>query len=146
MQKIIALPEPVQYFLLSALLWFIVDFGTAGGFRPSYYEKIWPVIWLFYLGFPLIFSILIFRLKWNTVRLFLSTLVTIFIVEILFTRNPLLMTFPNLLWAIPLAVLIYIPLVYFPLWFIRRELSKHRLMILLTGSAVVVVTALSMFG
>jgi hypothetical protein len=146
MRKMITIQEPVQYFFLSVILWVIVDFGTAGGFRISYYEKIWPVIWLFYLGFPLIFSILIFRLKWNTNWLFLSTLVTIFIVEILFTRNPLLMTFPNLLWAIPLAVLIYNPLVYFPLWFIRKELLKHCLMIFLSGAAVVVVTVLTMFG
>jgi hypothetical protein len=146
MRKTITIPKPIQYFLLSVFLWVIVDFGTAGGFRISYYEKIWPVIWLFYLGFPLIFSILIFRLKWNSTRLFLSTLVTIFIVEILFTRNPLLMTLPNLLWATPLAVLIYIPLVYFPLWFIRKELSKHRLMIFLSGAAVVVVTFLTISG
>ncbi len=146
MSKNNLIPDSIQYFLLSVILWFVVDFGTAGGFRFAYYEKIWPTILIFYLGFPLIFSLLIFRLKWNTTRLFLSMLVMIFIVEILFTNNPLLMIFPTLLWGIPLAVLIYTPLVFFPLWFLRKELRMHRLVILVTGAAVLIVTALTIFG
>ncbi len=146
MQKKELIPDSIQYFLLSVILWFVVDFGTAGGFRFYYYEKIWPTILLFYLGFPLIFSLLIFRLKWNNRRLFFGMLVTVFIVEILFTRNPLLMSFPNLLWGIPLAVLIYIPLVYFPLWLIRKAIKQHLMIILLCSISVLTVTLLTIFG
>ena len=140
------IPNPIQFFLLSVILWFVVDFGTAGGFRLFYYEKIWPAILFFYLGFPLIFSILIFRMKWDDRRLFFGMLVAIFIVEILFTRNPLLMTFPTLLWGIPLAVLIYTLLVFFPLWFLRNELTKHLLVIIVTCTVVLIVTLLTVFG
>jgi len=138
--------KPVWYFLLSVALWFIIDFGTAGGFRISYYEKIWPTILLFYLGFPLIFSVLIFRLQWTKYQLFLSTLATIYIIEVVFTRNPLLMTFPTLLWGIPLAVLVYVPLVYFPLWVIRGEIEKHGLIIVVLCMVEVAVMLLTIFG
>jgi hypothetical protein len=122
------------YFLLGVLLWTVVDWGTAGGFRTAYFEKYMPALLLFYLGFPLIFSVLIFRFHWSGRPLFFATLATIFLVEVVVTRNPLLLTFPALLWGIPLSILVYVPLVYFPLWAVRGEVRRHLgLMLFLTA-------------
>ena len=123
-----------------------MDFGTAGGFRIAYFEKYGPTLLLFYIGYPLIFSFLIFKLQWDERRLFLATLAAIFVVEVLFTRNPLLMTFPALLLGIPLAILVYAPLTYFPLWFVRKEIGEHK--ILITGLILVelIVMILTTFG
>lgn len=140
------LPKSWQYFFLGFLLWVIVDFGTAGGFRIAYFEKYGPTLLLFYIGYPLIFSWLIFKLRWNERRLFLVTLAAIFVVEVLFTRNPLIMTFPALLLGIPLAIAVYAPLTYFPLWFVRGEMYRHRLLILGLSIMELVVMTLTTFG
>jgi hypothetical protein len=144
--KSFQLPQAWQYFFLGVLLWALVDFGTAGGFRISYFQTYGPTLLLFYIGYPWIFSILIFKLHWNEHRLFLATLLAIFVVEVLFTRNPLVMTFPAMLLGIPLAILVYAPLTYFPLWFVRKEMTRHR--ILITGLIIVelIVMMVTTFG
>jgi hypothetical protein len=119
-----------QYFLLSVFLWIIVDWGTAGGFRLAYFEKFGPALLFFYIGYPLVFSILIFKLHWSDKQLFLATLFAIFVIEVIFTKNQLVMTFPALILGIPLAILVYLPLTYFPLWFVRKEVSRHKAVIL----------------
>lgn len=146
MNKSFQLPQAWQYFFLGVLLWALVDFGTAGGFRISYFQTYGPTLLLFYIGYPWIFSILIFKLHWNERRLFLATLLAIFVVEVLFTRNPLVMTFPAMLLGIPLAILVYTPLTYFPLWLVRKEMTQHR--ILITGLIIVelIVMMLTTFG
>ncbi len=140
------LPQAWQYFFLGAFLWVIVDFGTAGGFRISYFETYGSTLLLFYIGYPLIFSVLIFKLHWSERRLFLATLVAIFVVEVLFTRNPLVMTFPALLLGIPLATMVYAPLTYFPLWTVRKEMAKHRILIIILVIVELIVMVLTTFG
>jgi hypothetical protein len=78
--------------------------------------------------------------------LFLATLAAIFVVEVVFTRNPLLMTFPALILGIPLAVMIYSPLTFFPLWFVRKEISKHRVLILGLTIVELIIMMLATFG
>jgi hypothetical protein len=140
------LPKSWQYFLLGMLLWAFVDFGTAGGFRISYFTKYGLTLLIFYAGYPLVFSVLIFGLRWSERRLFLATLAAIFIIEVVFTRNPLLMTFPALILGIPLAVMIYLPLTFFPLWFVRKEISKHRVLILGLTIVELIIMMLATFG
>jgi hypothetical protein len=140
------LPISWQYFLLSALLWILVDFGTAGGFRLAYFQEYSLTLLLFYLGFPLIFTLLIFRLHWNEKRLFFATLIEIVIVEILFTRNPLVMSYPSFLWAIPMAILVYLPLTYFPLWIVQKEIGRHRFLVIALSLVELIVMWLTTFG
>lgn len=140
------MPKAWQYSLLGVFLWVVVDFGTAGGFRLSYFEKYGPPLLFFYIGYPLLFSCLIFKLHWDERRLFWATLAAIFIVEVLFTKNPLVMTFPILLLGIPLAVLVYAPLTYFPLWIVRKEIVRHRLLIIGLIVVELVIMALTTFG
>jgi len=140
------LPEPWRYFILGVLLWIVVDWGTAGGFRIAYFQKFGPTLLLFYVGYPLVFSILAFRLRWSERRLFLATLAAIFMIEVVCVRNPLLTTFPALLAGIPLAVAIYAPLTYFPLWFVRGDLARHRKLIAVLIVVELVVMMLTTLG
>jgi hypothetical protein len=140
------IPASWQYFLLGILLWVFVDFGTAGGFRLAYFQEYGAALLLFYLGFPLIFTLLIFRLNWNEPRLFFATLIAIFMVEVLFTRNPLVMSYPSFLWGIPLAILVYLPLTYFPLWIVRKEMGKHRFLVIGLSLVEVLVMLLTTFS
>lgn len=146
MSKQFQLPKSWQYFLLGVVLWVLVDFGTAGGFRITYFGKYGLTLLLFYVGYPLVFSVLIFKLRWSESRLFPATLVAIFIVEVVFTGNPLVMTFPALIWGIPLAIMIYVPLTYFPLWFVRKGIAKHWILILGLTVVEVIIMMLATFG
>ncbi len=146
MNKQTELPGSWRYFGLGSLLWVLVDWGTAGGFRIAYFEKYGLTLLLFYLGYPFLFSILIFKLRWSERGLFLATLAAIFVIEVLFTRNPLVTSFPVLLLGLPLAVMVYAPLTYFPLWIVRRETGKHRLLIIGLIAVERIVMLLTTFG
>ena len=65
MWRVTARSRPVRYVLLGFLLWVIIDLGTAGGFRLSYFTTYGPLLLVFYLGYPLAFSYLIFRRHWS---------------------------------------------------------------------------------
>ncbi len=140
------LPAPVQYFVWGVLLWVIVDWGTAGGFRLAYFQKYGPALLFFYLGYPLIFSLLIFRLRWQEPWLFLATLAAMAVIEVGFTRNPLVMRFPALIWGIPLAILVYAPLTYFPLWQVRGEIGRHKALVIGLSLVELAVMGLTAFG
>ncbi|HSW01374.1 MAG TPA: hypothetical protein VLI39_14470 [Sedimentisphaerales bacterium] len=140
------LPELWQYVLLGVVLWIVVDWGTAGGFRIAYFQKYGPTLLLFYVGYPLVFSILAFRLRWSERRLFGATLVAILLIEVLFVGNPLLTTFPALLAGIQLAVAIYATLTYFPLWFVRGELGRHRRLIAVLILVELIIMTLTTIG
>ena len=135
-----------RYFVASALLWAAVDLGTAGGFRLSYLQTYGPTLLIFYLGYPLVFTALVFRWHWTETRLLAATLVAIAIVEILATGNPLLLTFPAMLLTIPLALAVYAPLTFFPLWYVRGELGSHRRLVVSLIAVEVLVTALTVLG
>lgn len=136
----------MRYIVWGSLLWLVVDFGTAGGFRIAYYEKYAPTICLFYIIFPVVFSYLAIIRDWGWKRLFAATAVEVFLVEGLFVGNPLLISFPTLLIGIPLALCVYAPLTYFPLWIVRHEMGQHKKMVIFLTAVVVVISLLSTFG
>lgn len=146
MGKLAWLSKLWQYFILDVLCWIVVDWGTAGGFRLSYVQKYGPTLLFFYLGYPLAFSVLIFRLRWSERGLLGATLAAIFVIEVVCVRNPLLMTFPALLAGIPLAVAIYSPLTYFPLWFVRGDLGRYRRLLAALIIVELIVMVLTTFG
>jgi hypothetical protein len=98
------------------------------------------------VGYPLAFSILAFRLRWSEGRLFGATLAAIFLIEVVFVGNPLLTTFPALLAGIPLAVAIYTPLTYFPLWFAHGDLGRHRRLIAVLIPVELIIMTLTTIG
>ena len=138
--------QAVIYCFTCFLLWVLVDLGTAGGFRLSYFAKYGPALLIFYLGYPLVFTFLIFRAHWGEKRLFLATLAAIFVIEVVFTRNPLVMTFPVCLVGIPLAILVYAPLTYFPLWYVQKEIGNHKTTVVFLVICELVVMGLTTFG
>src|SRR4030042_3198671 len=120
----------IKYFVICVFLWVVIDWGTAGGFRISYFTKYGIPLLFFYVTYPLIFTILIFKAKWKGKALLIATLIAMFIIEVIFTRNPLIIVFPICLLGIPLAIIIYLPLTYFPLWFVGGEIGKHKVLII----------------
>lgn len=139
-------PGGVKYFLLGVLLWFIVDFGTAGGFRIGYFREYGPALALFYIGYPLVFAFLIFGLRVPDLVLFPATLLAIFLIEVAFTGNPLLMDYPVCLLGIPLSIAVYAPLTYFPLWIVRGEMRKHWPAAVVLSLVEITVMLLTAFG
>jgi hypothetical protein len=118
--------EWIIYFILGLLFWIIIDWGTAGGFRISYLEKYGFGLLISYIGYPLIFTILIYIFKFGHKQLFIATFIAMLIIEVIFVRNPLLIRFPLNLIGIPIAIAVYLPLTYFPLWIVRREIRIHK--------------------
>jgi hypothetical protein len=112
----------------------------------AYYEKYAPTICLFYIIFPALFSCLAVIRNWGWRRLLVATLIEILLVEGLFVQNPLVTSFPMLLIGIPLAIGIYAPLTYFPLWIVRKEVGQHKKMVIFLTALTVVVSLLSTFG
>ena len=138
--------KALRYIIYGFILWVIVDLGTAGGFRLSYLSEHGPLLLLFYLGFPLAFAYLIFRRHWSGWKLFLATVVAIILVEGVFTGNPFVLSFPLMLVGIPLAICIYAPLTYFPLWIVNREMGNHKAVAVILSLVVFVVMFLTTFG
>lgn len=138
--------QAIHYVIWGVVLWFFVDLGTAGGFRISYLIQYGQALWIFYIGFPLLFGYLIYRRRWQTGNLILATLGAIAIVEGLFTRNPLVLSFPILLVGIPLAVCVYLPLTFFPLWIVNREMGNHKIAVGFLSTILVVISLLTTFG
>lgn len=138
-----------KYFVYSLLAWIIIDWGTAGGLRLAYFTtppSYIVILPLLYAIFSLIFTWLIFKLGFSDKKLFSAMLVLIFVVEVVMVRNPLLIQFPLLLLGIPLAIAVYIPLIYFPLWIARKEMRTHKKTIFLLSIVVIAITILSVIS
>ncbi|MBU6996709.1 MAG: hypothetical protein HXS41_08080 [Theionarchaea archaeon] len=116
----------LKYFIIGAIFWLLVDWTTA--FQPDLQRWLtyWPEIWMFYLGFPFIFAFLIYKRMWNNRRIFVATLAEIFIVEIVFTHNVLLYTFPIMILALPVGIILYSLLVFVPKWIVDGELKENK--------------------
>lgn len=139
-------PKAIPYILYGFLLWVVIDWGTAGGFRMSYLTAHGPLLLAFYLGFPIAFAYLIFRRRWSQWKLLLATAAAIFLVEAVFTGNPFILSFPLMLVGIPLAFCIYAPLTYFPLWIVNGEMGRHKTVAVILSLIVIAVIFLTTFG
>jgi len=115
-----------RYFLIGTSFWVVADWTTA--FNPD--SERWlshmPEIWLFYIGYPLVFAFLIYERKWGNGRVFLATLVGAFLVEVIFTGNELLYTFPIMLIGIPIAVSTYGLLTFVPKWIVENKTRQNK--------------------
>ena len=118
--------KPLKYFLLGILFWFIVDFTTTEAIRNpgTYYSTFMPALLIFYIGYPLIFSLLIYKFKLKNTSLFFAVLLGIMSIEIVFTHNVLLFTFPIMILAIPVAISLYSFITFVPKWIGRWRNKK----------------------
>lgn len=118
----------LKYILLGIVFWFVIDFTTTEAIRnpAGYFSTYMPLLLVFYIGYPLVFSLLIYKFKLKDRGIFIGALIGAFVVEILFTQNALLFTFPIMLFAIPLAVAIYSLLTLVPKWIVEGEVKKNK--------------------
>ena len=132
-----------KYQLLGILIWVIVDFTTA--FNPDVQRWIdhMPLIWGFYIGYPLIFAHLIYRRQWSGRKLFIAMLTGAFTVEIIFSNNTPLYTFPLMLVMIPIAIAIYTVVTYLPKWIVEGSLHQNWKTVTIIGITYLTVAILN---
>ena len=116
----------LKYLISGVSIWVLVDYTTAFMPDTARWVQHMPDIWLFYIGYPLVVSYLIYNRNWEGRKLFASMLVLAFIVEVVFSSNSLLYTFPIMLVMNPLAVAIYSLVTYIPKWITEKEMTKNR--------------------
>jgi hypothetical protein len=138
----------VKYFFVAVIFWVIVDFTTTGAIKNPgwYYSTFMPALLIFYLGYPLLFSILIYQFKFASWVLFVATIIGAFIVEVIFTNNPLLITFPLMLLGIPAAISIYSFITYVPKWIVDGEVKHNKWKILIMTFVYALISFASIFG
>lgn len=131
-----------KYVIIGVLFWVVVDYTTV--FNPDFQDWInhMPLIWLFYIGYPLIFAFLIYRKEWISNRIFYSMLVATFSLELVVFNNALLYTVPIMLIMIPIAVCIYSFITFPPKWIVEGTLSENRKPLILLVIVWVIVAVL----
>ena len=94
-----------KYFLLAVLAWLIVDFTTteAIGNPHGYYSKYMPALLVFYLGYPLVFAVLRYKLLLGPKGLFAAMLA-----------------------AIPISLAHYGMVTFLPMWLTEGTLSRNK--------------------
>ena len=116
----------MKYLLSGVAIWVIVDYTTAFNPDNARWGQHMPDIWLFYIGYPLIFAYLIYMRKWDNKRLIGSMIVLAFIIEVILSNNSLLYTFPIMLIMNPVAVAIYSLVTFVPKWFTENTITRNR--------------------
>ncbi len=137
----------VLYFLIGVALWFLVDFTTTYAIKDpvKYYRTYMPVILIFYMGCPFIFSLLIYKFKFRSIRLFIAMIIEIITVEILFTKNPLFFSFPNVILAIVAAISLYSFLTFLPKWIADKELKNKKVLAITLTAIWSIITLITIF-
>ncbi|MCK4437670.1 hypothetical protein KAV47_01245 [Candidatus Bathyarchaeota archaeon] len=114
-----------RYLLAGVVTWVVVDFTTA--FNPDVQRWLdhMPLIWVFYVGYPLVFAHLIYNRRWSDRSIFLAMIAGGFFVEIVCSNNSLLYTYPIMLAMIPVALAIYGVVTFIPKWLVEGELKAR---------------------
>ena len=116
----------MKYLLSGVSIWVLVDYTTAFNPDTARWVQHMPDIWLFYIGYPLIFAYLIYVRNLSNRQLFGSMLVLGFVIEVILSNNSLLYTFPRMLIMNPVAVAIYSLVTFVPKWFTENEITRNR--------------------
>ena len=116
----------MRYLLSGIIVWVIVDYTTAFNPDTAKWVQHMPDIWLFYIGYPLIFAYLIYTRKWGNKWLIGSMIVLELIIEVILSNNSLLYTFPIMLIMNPIAFAIYSLVTFLPKWFTENTITKNR--------------------
>jgi hypothetical protein len=132
-----------KYALTSMIAWVVVDFTTA--FNPDIQRWIrhMPLIWAFYIGYPLLFAHLIYKRGWNDRKIAYAMLVSAFVIEVILSNNALLYTFPMMLVMNPIAAAIYGVVTFIPKWLVEGEIIERKKTVLLLMAVWVVVSILN---
>jgi len=132
-----------KYVLTGTLAWVVVDFTTA--FNPDVQRWIehMPLIWVFYIGYPLLFAFLIYKRRWSDGRITSVMLVSAFVIEVVLSDNALLYTFPIMLVMNPVAVAIYSLVTFVPKWLVEGEIRNRTKTTILLVAVWIVVSILN---
>jgi hypothetical protein len=132
-----------KYALTGMIAWVVVDFTTA--FNPDVQRWIrhMPLIWAFYIGYPLLFAYLIYKRGWNDRKIVYAMFVSAFVIEVIFSNNALLYTFPVMLVMNPVAAAIYGVVTFIPKWLVEGEIGERKGMVLLLVAVWIVVSILN---
>lgn len=133
----------IKYFLIGALLVTLVDYTTA--FNPNYLRWIsyLPDVLIFYVGYSLLFALLIYKLGLKSKRLFIAMLIAGFCFEILLFKNKLYFTYPMMLITIPATVFIYGFVTYAPKWIAEKSVSENKKKLILLTAAWIIISFLA---
>jgi hypothetical protein len=132
-----------KYALTGMIAWVVVDFTTA--FNPDVQRWIrhMPLIWAFYIGYPLLFAYLIYKRGWNDRKIVYAMFVSAFVIEVIFSNNALLYTFPVMLVMNPVAAAIYGVVTFIPKWMVEGEIRERKKAVLLLVAVWIVVSILN---
>jgi len=133
----------LKYLLSGVSIWVLVDYITAFNPDTARWIQHMPDIWLFYIGYPIIFAYLIYVRDWNDKQLFSSMLVLAFIIEVILSKNSLLYTFPILLIMNPVAIAIYSLVTFMPKWFTENEITRNRSTVVILVVVWIIVSILN---
>ena len=135
-----------KYLLAAVATWVVVDYTTA--FNPDVQRWLehMPLIWVFYVGYPLVFAHLIYSRGWSDRTILLAMIAGGFFVEIVCSNNSLLYTYPIMLVMIPVALAIYGVVTFIPKWVVDGELRTRWRTAALLLAVYIVVAVLNYFN
>ena len=135
-----------RYLYAGVVTWVVVDYTTA--FNPDVQRWLdhMPLIWAFYIGYPLVFAHLIYNRRWSERSVFLAMIAGGFFVEIVCSNNSLLYTYPIMLIMIPVALAIYGVVTFVPKWVVDGELKARWRTAALLLAVYTVVAVLNYFN
>jgi len=140
--------KKLKYILLGFVFWFLVDWATVKGFHLSYFAI--PLMGyilrlITFTLYPLIFAYVAFNRAWSEKKLFILTIISAFLIEIVWLKNAILYTtFPHFIIFIPAAICVYSILTFFPLWIINQEVGKNKKKMFFLFIVLVIITIISM--
>jgi len=128
----------LKYFILSVVFWFVVDFfGTDAVLDFGYYQRLMPWLLIVYIGYPLLFSLIIFKFNIKGLKLFIATVVAFLLSEmVLFGTAALILSFVWIL--VPLGIAYYVMITMVPLWIVEGKLKENKKWFILTTVVTVI--------
>jgi hypothetical protein len=132
-----------KYVFTGTIAWIVVDFTTAFNPDVQRWFQHMPLIWAFYIGYPLLFAHLIYRRRWSDGKIASAMLVSAFVIEVVLSDNALLYTFPIMLVMNPVAAAIYGVVNFIPKWLVEGEIRKRTKTTVLLLAVWIVVSILN---
>jgi len=112
------------YIVFGFLAWVLAEYVTVWAERGmAEWVSYMPFIFVFYIVYPAIFSILIYRQNWGNMRLLAATIIIGFSMELLFFSNTAILQLPTAAYHIPALILIYGFLTFAPKFVVSKLVS-----------------------
>jgi hypothetical protein len=134
----------IKYLILFAVTYFIIDFITAFNWDAiSWLSAYIKILFLPIILPGLFFYYVIYQRQWEDWKIFTAMMVYALFIEAVVLKNPLIFTFPSMLWGIPLAADFYGLIVFLPKWIVDKQVKKHKILIAVMTAIFVLIAILS---